>query len=61
VLEGWYPRTKLEMDVGARRAKRSKFGGVKYVYPTETMRALRSWFETEVPARLPGTPLLYLT
>ncbi|SEQ32838.1 spore photoproduct lyase family protein [Microlunatus flavus] len=61
VLMSWYPRTKLEMDVDARRAKRSKFGGVKYVYPTETMRALRSWFEAEVPARLPGTPLLYLT
>ncbi|SDU89582.1 spore photoproduct lyase [Microlunatus sagamiharensis] len=61
VLMSWYPRTRLEMDVGARRAKRSKFGGVKYVYPTETMRALRAWFETEVPARLPGTPLLYLT
>jgi spore photoproduct lyase len=61
VLRGWYPRTKLEMDVEARREKRSKFGGVKYVYPTATMRALRSWFEAEVPARLPGTPLLYLT
>ena len=61
VLQGWYPGTKLEMDVGARREKRSKFGGVKYVYPTQTMRALRSWFEAEVPARLPGTPLLYFT
>jgi len=61
VLLSWYPRTKLEMDESARSQKRSKFGGVKYVYPRDTMRALRSWFETEVPARLPGTPLLYLT
>ena len=61
VLTSWYPRTKLEMDVGARRAKRSKFGGVKYVYPTATMRELRTWFEAEVPGRLPGTPLLYFT
>ena len=61
VLLGWYPRTKLEMDTEARSQKRSKFGGVKYVYPRDTMRELRSWFEAEVPARLPGTPLLYLT
>ncbi len=61
VLLSWYPQTKLEMDESARSQKRSKFGGVKYVYPRETMRELRSWFEAEVPARLPGTPLLYLT
>jgi len=61
VLRSWYPRTKLEMDTAARSEKRSKFGGVKYVYPRETMRELRSFFETEVPARLPGTPLLYFT
>ena len=33
VLLGWYPATKLEMDEDARSQKRSKFGGVKYVYP----------------------------
>ena len=37
VLLGWYPNTKLEMDESARSQKRSKFGGVKYVYPRETM------------------------
>jgi spore photoproduct lyase len=61
VLEGWYPRTKLEMDESVRSVKRSKFGGVKYVYPRETMQALRAWFEREVPARLPGARLLYST
>ncbi|WP_375405500.1 spore photoproduct lyase family protein [uncultured Amnibacterium sp.] len=60
VLEGWYPRTKLEMDETVRSVKRSKFGGVKYVYPRETMRELRAWFEHEVPARLPAR-LLYQT
>ena len=60
VLEGWYPRTKLEMDEGLRSAKRSKFGGVKYVYPRDTMRELRAWFDREVPARLPAR-LLYQT
>uniref|UniRef100_UPI0035CBB28F spore photoproduct lyase family protein n=1 Tax=uncultured Amnibacterium sp. TaxID=1631851 RepID=UPI0035CBB28F len=61
VLEGWYPRTKLEMDESARSVKRSKFGGVKYVYPRETMQRLRAWFEQEVPARVPGARLLYQT
>ena len=61
VLRSWYPRTKLEMDAESRSEKRSTFGGVKYGYPRETMRELRSFFETEVSGRLPGTPLLYLT
>ena len=61
VLLGWYPQTKLEMDEDARTSKRSKFGGVKYVYPRQTMAELRSWFTTELASRLPGAPLLYWT
>jgi spore photoproduct lyase len=61
VLSGWYPRTKLEMDEEQRTAKRSKFGGVKYVYPKQIMGELRRWFERELPLRLPGAPLLYWT
>jgi spore photoproduct lyase len=61
VLEGWYPRTKLEMNESVRSVKRSKFGGVKYVYPKGTMSDLRSWFEREVPGRIPGARLLYST
>jgi spore photoproduct lyase len=61
VLLGWYPQTKLEMDEDARTQKRSKFGGVKYVYPRQTMAEMRSWFTTELAARLPGAPLLYWT
>jgi spore photoproduct lyase len=61
VLLGWYPQTRLEMDEDARTQKRSKFGGVKYVYPKATMAQLRSWFTTELTRRLPSAQLLYWT
>jgi spore photoproduct lyase len=61
VLLGWYPHTKLDMDEDARSQKRSKFGGVKYVYPRATMTEMRAWFTTELARRLPGAPLLYWT
>ncbi|MGN6607253.1 MAG: SPL family radical SAM protein [Jatrophihabitans sp.] len=60
-LLDWYPRTRLEMDEDLRTQKRSKFGGVKHVYPREVMRELRTWFEAEIPARLPGARILYWT
>lgn len=61
VLLGWYPRTKLEMDEGLRSQKRSKFGGVKYVYPKQTMVEMRAWFVEELEARVPSAKLLYWT
>jgi len=61
VLLGWYPQTKLEMDEDARTQKRSKFGGVKYVYPRATMAEMRTWFTDELSRRLPDSPLLYWT
>ncbi|MGA9873383.1 MAG: spore photoproduct lyase family protein [Rhodococcus sp. (in: high G+C Gram-positive bacteria)] len=61
VLLSWYPATKLEMDEGSRSAKRSKFGGVKYVYPRETMAEMRSWFTEELDHVLPQAQLLYWT
>ena len=61
VLEGWYPNGTLEMDEGARAPKRNKFGGVKYVYPRETMAELRGWFAAALAARLPQAQLLYWT
>ena len=61
VLEAWYPRTRLEMNEDARTAKRSKFGGVKYVYPKETMHELRAWFGGELERVLPAARLLYWT
>jgi spore photoproduct lyase len=61
VLLQWYPGTRLEMDPGQRSEKRSKFGGVKYVYPREVMTGMRGWFDTEVSRRLPSAQILYWT
>ena len=61
VLQGWYPRTRLEMDPEARAQKRGKYGAVKHVYPPETMAAVRAWFAEQVDARLPGARQLYFT
>ena len=60
-LETWYPRTKLEMDTDARRRKFGKFGAVKYVYPAEAMRELRTWFDDALAERLPAARSLYWT
>lgn len=61
VLVGWYPNTALEMEAAARAAKVNKFGGTKYVYPAETMKALRRFFEREIAHRFPRARLLYWT
>ena len=61
VLLSWYPQTKLEMDEDLRTQKRSKFGGVKYVYPRPVMAELRAWFGTALAERLPAATLLYWT
>jgi len=61
VLQGWYPRTRLDMDAGLRSQKRTKFGGTKYVYPREVMAEMRAWFADAVATRLPHAPLLYWT
>ena len=44
-----------------RRAKRSKFATVKYVYPAPVMSELRSWFDEELSRRLPLARILYWT
>jgi spore photoproduct lyase len=61
VLLGWYPRTRLEMDEDRRTPKRNKFGGIKYVYPRDTMTEMRTWFEHALPERLPRSRFLYWT
>jgi len=61
VLLGWYPQTKLEMDEERRTQKRSKFGGVKYVYDKTTMAEMKAWFAAELVERLPTARLLYWT
>lgn len=49
------------MDESARTAKRNKFGGVKYVYPKDTMSEMRTWFVEELESVLPEAQLLYWT
>jgi spore photoproduct lyase len=60
-LEGWYPNTTLEMEPAGRAEKRNKFGGVKHVYPRDTMRELRDWFAAAIGARFPDARILYWT
>ena len=61
VLLSWYPQTRLDLDDTGRSAKRSKFGGTKYVYPAPVMRELRTWFERELETTLPQARVLYWT
>jgi spore photoproduct lyase len=61
VLTDWYPGSALEMDESVRAKKTTKFGSLKYVYPAETMRELRAWFEREIPDRMPAARVLYWT
>ncbi|MCU0354887.1 MAG: radical SAM protein [Cytophagales bacterium] len=61
VLTGWYPNTSLEMDEARRVKKTNKFGGVKYVYPGDQMRALRQFFEAKIASRFPDARVLYWT
>lgn len=61
VLQSWYPNTTLDMDEGERAAKRNKFGGVKYVYLPDEMKALKTFFCDEWTRRFPQAPILYWT
>ena len=61
VLQGWYPRSRLEMDEDLRRQKRGKFGAVKHVYPAPVMSGLRSWFTAALAEHLPEARVLYWT
>ena len=61
VLQSWYPKTTLDMSEDTRTEKRNKFGGVKYVYPSEMMKTLRRFFEAEISRRFPQGRILYWT
>ena len=61
VLTGWYPRTRLEMDEASRSRKHGRYGAVKYVYPADVMRELRTWFTGRLAERLPRCRVLYWT
>ena len=57
----WYPKTALDLREAERTQKRNKFGGFKYVYPKDPMRAMRQWFEGEIGRVLPLAKILYWT
>ncbi|OON67146.1 spore photoproduct lyase family protein [Hymenobacter sp. CRA2] len=61
VLLQWYPNTSLDLDEAARAVKRNKFGGLKYVYPPDEMRAMKQFFYAEWQQRFPQAPILYWT
>jgi spore photoproduct lyase len=61
VLNQWYPNSKLDMDETNRSVKRNKFGGIKYVYDSSTMKELRQFFEREIAQRFPQAQILYWT
>ena len=61
VLIGWYPKTTLDLREEARTQKRTKFGGFKYVYPKDSMGAMREFFEETIAATLPAAKILYWT
>lgn len=61
VLDSWYPGSALEMDPERRMEKRTKFGSIKHVYPADTMKSLRGFFEREIATALPAARILYWT
>lgn len=61
VLQGWYPKSQLDMSEEGRELKRNKFGGAKYVYPRDKMKEMRAWFSAEIARRFPHATLLYWT
>lgn len=61
VLDNWYPGSALTMDTQNRATKRTKFGGEKQVYDAQTMRTLRSFFESRIAQALPAARILYWT
>ena len=61
VLQDWYPGSDLDLDEGARSRKLTKFGSVKFVYPTATMREMRTELTRLVNQQLPAARILYWT
>ncbi len=61
VLDSWYPGSGLDMSGANRVTKRTKFGTEKQVYDTDTMRALRGFFERRIGEAMPAARVLYWT
>ncbi len=60
-LLDWYPATKLDMDTEKRERKFGKFGAAKYVYPSVTMKQIKSFLTQEIAQLLPSARVLYFT
>lgn len=61
VLQTWYPNSRLDLAEGDRSQKRNKFGGVKYVYPRDTMSELKAFIQAQITTRFPNAEILYWT
>ncbi len=61
VLLDWYPKTPLEMEEEKRSQKRTKFGSLKYVYPSARMKEMRTFIESSIARLLPQAKILYWT
>jgi spore photoproduct lyase len=61
VLETWYPKSKLDLELENRTQKRNKFGGVKYVYHKDTMIELQEFIEAQIKTNFPQAKILYWT
>ncbi len=61
ILLQWYPRTPLDMEESKREQKRTKFGGVKYVYPAEEMKEMKTALQSALTKILPQAQILYWT
>jgi len=61
VLEGWYPGSDLPMREAERTRKLTKFGSVKYVFPTDLMKAMRAHLTGRIAVHLPMARILYWT
>ena len=61
VLQTWYPNSKLDLETENRTQKRNKFGGVKYVYPKQTMEELKEFIQAKISNNFPQAKILYWT
>jgi spore photoproduct lyase len=61
VLNGWYPGSDLDMDEQTRVRKTTKFNSVKYVYTSDLMKEMRSFFDSTIGSTLPSARILYWT
>ncbi len=61
VLQGWYPRSDLDLAEDSRSRKLTKFGSTKFVYPAPLMREMRTALTDLLASRLPLAKILYWT